>query len=149
MSEEKRLLRTIRLRNLLSFGPNSEEIELKSLNVLVGPNGVGQKLRIFRNCQISVSASKTRVLIGKMGLFSPSPVVWQFKVDIALNTPFVFNKVKCKTGRFMCDFLRFWPRYGLDKYQKCLTSDQWSGPKNRCDWSTDCRRCSPATIRRP
>ena len=53
MSEEKRLLRTIRLRNLLSFGPNSEEIELKSLNVLVGPNGVGQKLRIFRNCQIS------------------------------------------------------------------------------------------------
>lgn len=42
MLGDKRLLRTIRLKNLLSFGPDSEEIELKSLNVLVGPNGTGK-----------------------------------------------------------------------------------------------------------
>ncbi len=42
MLGDKRLLRTIRLRNLLSFGPDSEEIELKSLNVLVGANGAGK-----------------------------------------------------------------------------------------------------------
>ncbi len=30
------------MRNLLSFGPNTEEIELQSLNVLIGPNGAGK-----------------------------------------------------------------------------------------------------------
>ncbi len=42
MLGDKRLLRTIRLKNLLSFGPDSDEIELKSLNVLVGANGAGK-----------------------------------------------------------------------------------------------------------
>jgi predicted ATPase len=39
---DKRFLRTIRLRNLLSFGPSTEELELRSLNVLIGPNGSGK-----------------------------------------------------------------------------------------------------------
>ncbi len=36
------LIRRIRQTNLLSFGPDSEEIELKRLNVLIGPNGSGK-----------------------------------------------------------------------------------------------------------
>ncbi len=36
------LIRRIKQTNLLSFGPNSEEIELKRLNVLIGPNGSGK-----------------------------------------------------------------------------------------------------------
>ena len=36
------LIRRVRQTNLLSFGPNSEEIELKRLNVLIGPNGSGK-----------------------------------------------------------------------------------------------------------
>ena len=32
----------IELRNLLSFGPDTEPIALKSLNVLIGPNGSGK-----------------------------------------------------------------------------------------------------------
>ena len=32
----------IGLRNLLSFGPDTEPIALKSLNVLIGPNGSGK-----------------------------------------------------------------------------------------------------------
>jgi predicted ATPase len=39
---DKRLIRTIRLRNLLSFGPKTEETELLGLNVLIGPNGSGK-----------------------------------------------------------------------------------------------------------
>ncbi len=35
-------LKSIRPVNLLSFGPNSEEIELKPLNILIGPNGSGK-----------------------------------------------------------------------------------------------------------
>ena len=32
----------IKLRNLLSFGPEGQELELKPLNVLIGPNGAGK-----------------------------------------------------------------------------------------------------------
>jgi predicted ATPase len=42
MLGEKRFLRTIKLRNILSFGPETPELELQSLNVLVGPNGAGK-----------------------------------------------------------------------------------------------------------
>ena len=42
MSEDARFIRTLRLRNLLSFGPDSGPIELGALNVLIGPNGSGK-----------------------------------------------------------------------------------------------------------
>ncbi|MCL4784047.1 MAG: AAA family ATPase [Bryobacterales bacterium] len=42
MLGDKRFLRTIRVRNLLSFGPDAGELELQSLNVLIGPNGAGK-----------------------------------------------------------------------------------------------------------
>lgn len=40
--EDTRFIKSIHLRNLLSFGPESEEIELRPLNVLIGPNGSGK-----------------------------------------------------------------------------------------------------------
>jgi len=42
MLGDKRLIRTIRLTNLLSFGPKTEATELLGLNVLIGPNGSGK-----------------------------------------------------------------------------------------------------------
>ena len=36
------LIKRIRLTNLLSFGPDTEELELEPLNVLIGPNGSGK-----------------------------------------------------------------------------------------------------------
>jgi predicted ATPase len=35
-------LKSVRPVNLLSFGPNTEEIELRPLNILIGPNGSGK-----------------------------------------------------------------------------------------------------------
>jgi len=35
-------LKSIKPVNLLSFGPNTEEIELRPLNILIGPNGCGK-----------------------------------------------------------------------------------------------------------
>ena len=35
-------MRRIKLQNILSFGPDAQELELKSLNVLIGPNGSGK-----------------------------------------------------------------------------------------------------------
>ena len=42
MLGDKRFLRSIKARNLLSFGPDTPELELKSLNVLIGPNAAGK-----------------------------------------------------------------------------------------------------------
>lgn len=42
MQKDTRFIRTLRLRNLLSFGPDSTPIELSPLNVLIGPNGSGK-----------------------------------------------------------------------------------------------------------
>ena len=38
----KRFIRTIRLENILSYGPDSTEFELLPLNVLIGPNASGK-----------------------------------------------------------------------------------------------------------
>jgi predicted ATPase len=40
--QDKRLLREIRLTNLLSFGPETEALPLERLNVFIGPNGAGK-----------------------------------------------------------------------------------------------------------
>ncbi len=37
-----RLLRSLTLRNVLSFGPETPPLELRALNVLIGPNGSGK-----------------------------------------------------------------------------------------------------------
>jgi len=42
MIGDKKLIQSIKLQNFLSFGPDAEEIELKSLNVLIGPNASGK-----------------------------------------------------------------------------------------------------------
>jgi predicted ATPase len=42
MLGDKRLIQSIMLQNFLSFGPDAAEIELKSLNVLIGPNASGK-----------------------------------------------------------------------------------------------------------
>ncbi|MCC5874590.1 MAG: AAA family ATPase, partial [Candidatus Sumerlaeia bacterium] len=36
------MINTIKLTNLLSYGPDSPELELRPLNVLIGPNGSGK-----------------------------------------------------------------------------------------------------------
>ena len=38
----KRFIRTIRLENILSYGPERTELELQPLNVLIGPNASGK-----------------------------------------------------------------------------------------------------------
>ena len=41
MLGDRRFIQSIKLQNFLSFGPDAGEIELKSLNVLIGPNASG------------------------------------------------------------------------------------------------------------
>jgi predicted ATPase len=55
--EGKRLIRSLHLQNLLSFGPESEEITLEPLNVLIGPNASG-KSNLIESIAILRATSK-------------------------------------------------------------------------------------------
>jgi predicted ATPase len=51
------LIDSIKLKNFLSFGPESMELELKPLNILIGPNGSG-KSNLIEAIGLLRSASK-------------------------------------------------------------------------------------------
>ncbi len=59
--DEMSTIVNIELRNLLSFGPDTEPIDLKSLNVLIGPNGSGKSnfieaLSLLRSAPVDIRA---------------------------------------------------------------------------------------------
>lgn len=58
------MLERIQLQNLLSFGPDAEEIELGPLNVLIGPNGSGKSNFIEAICLLQAAPTD---LAGPMG----------------------------------------------------------------------------------
>ena len=56
--EGKRFIRTIRLENILSYGPSSEEFPLEPLNVLIGPNASGKSNFIEALSLLAAAPSK-------------------------------------------------------------------------------------------
>ncbi|MEQ9552921.1 MAG: AAA family ATPase [Coleofasciculus sp. G3-WIS-01] len=66
--EGKRLIRTLRLKNLLSYGSEGEEVELQPLNVLIGANASGKSnlievLRLLRATTQSQNSQDLNSLI--------------------------------------------------------------------------------------
>lgn len=51
------LIHSLKMNNLLSFGPDSEPVDLKPLNVIIGPNGSG-KSNFLEGISLLQSASK-------------------------------------------------------------------------------------------
>jgi len=60
-----RLLRSITLRNILSFGPDTPPLELRALNVLIGPNGSG-KSNLLDAVELLKKAPDAENLLAKM-----------------------------------------------------------------------------------
>ncbi|MDR6938687.1 AAA family ATPase [Arcanobacterium hippocoleae] len=58
-------IRTLRLKNFQSFGPDPIEIKLNQLTFLLGPNGAG----------------KTVALVALARLFSPSPALRRVQLE--------------------------------------------------------------------
>ena len=70
-------LKSIRIQNLLSFGPDSPQIELGNLNVLIGPNASGKSnfieiLGLLRSTPIDLAAE-----VGEIG--GISDLLWKGK----------------------------------------------------------------------
>ncbi|MDF0590164.1 AAA family ATPase [Methanotrichaceae archaeon Mx] len=76
---EMRMVREIRPRNLLSFGPDTEPIALESLNVLIGPNGSGKSNLIEAISLLRAAPSDIRAVIRQGG--GAGDWIWKGKPD--------------------------------------------------------------------
>lgn len=64
------LIRSIKLTNFLSFGPNAQELELGPLNVLIGPNGSGKSNLIEAIGLLQAAPREIAAPIHEVGLAS-------------------------------------------------------------------------------
>jgi predicted ATPase len=89
--DEMRTIVEIGLRNLLSFGPDTQPIALKSLNVLIGPNGSGKSNFIEAVSLMRSAPSDIRTVIRRGG--GVSDWIWKgdpegvASIDIVTRNP--------------------------------------------------------------
>jgi predicted ATPase len=89
--DEMRTIVEVGLRNLLSFGPDTEPVALKSLNVLIGPNGSGKSNFIEAVSLMRTSPSDIRAVIRRGG--GVSNWIWKgdpegvASIDIVIRNP--------------------------------------------------------------
>ena len=70
MSASLPVLRELALRNILSFGPNTEPLALNALNIFIGPNGSGKSnfidaIAALRSC--AASENNVREVVSSSG----------------------------------------------------------------------------------
>jgi len=99
--DDRRLLRQIKLENLLSFGPDSVTLELENLNILIGPNAAGKSnlieaLSLIRATPVSGAASNTdlRGIVRRGG--GVNEWLWKGKKNGAASIDLVVNYPKGK-----------------------------------------------------
>jgi predicted ATPase len=89
--DEMQTIVEIALRNLLSFGPDTEPIALKSLNVLIGPNGSGKSNLIEAVSLLRSAPSDMRAVIRRGG--GVSDWIWKgdsegfSSIDVVIKNP--------------------------------------------------------------
>ena len=89
--DEMQTIVEIGLRNLLSFGPDTEPIALKSLNVLIGPNGSGKSNFIEAVSLLRSAPSDMRAVIRRGG--GVSDWIWNgdsegfASIDVVIKNP--------------------------------------------------------------
>jgi len=72
-SQDQPLLHQLTLRNLLSFGPETQPLDLQRLNILIGPNGSGKSNLIESLALLRASASDLRAVVRRGGGASEWP----------------------------------------------------------------------------
>ena len=85
-------IRRIKLRNVLSFGPEAQELELKPLNVLIGPNGAGKSNFVEAIGLLKAAPRDLETVVREGGgiddwLWGGEPKATAAEVDIAVAGP--------------------------------------------------------------
>lgn len=100
--KDHRVLRSIKPRNLLSFGPETPALELEALNVFIGPNGSGKSnlieaLALMRATPIAPQAKSNgdvRGVLRRGG--GPHEWIWQGAKDEPATVELIINNPKAK-----------------------------------------------------
>lgn len=83
------LLKEITLRNLLSFGPDTEPIVLSNLNVLIGINGAGKSNLMEAILLLRAAAGDMRTIIRKGG--GITEWIWKGASDAIASAEFIVS----------------------------------------------------------
>ena len=83
-------MHSIKLENILSFGPDSQELELKPLNVLIGPNGSGKSnlievIGLLRAAPSDVTAPLREGGGGRNWIWRGEPRTTEARVEVVLR----------------------------------------------------------------
>lgn len=123
------LIKKIKLENMLSFGPNTEPLEMKPLSVLIGPNGSGKSNLIEA---IGLLQAAPRDLLapinagGGVGdwLWQGEESASEAKVEVVVE-----NLKAAKTLRYRLGIARHGQRFKLNEEQ-IETEDPFPGHKS-------------------
>ncbi|CAG0989205.1 hypothetical protein METP2_02470 [Methanosarcinales archaeon] len=108
--DDKRLLQKIKLTNFLSFGPETTSIDLQSLNIIIGINGVGKSNLIEAVALIQATPRDIGAVVRKGG--GASEYIWKGKRDSTATIEVVVSNPKGKQSlvhllSFYSEKLRF------------------------------------------
>lgn len=92
MPESNHLVRSLTLRNLLSFGPDTLPFSLGSLNVLIGPNGSGKSNFIEALTVLRAAPGDIRSVIRRGGgvgewIWKGAPAEQAACIDLVIDNP--------------------------------------------------------------
>lgn len=103
MYGDTHFLRSIRVRNLLSFGPDTPGLELGPLNILIGPNGSGKSNLVD---VISLLQAAPRNLVEPIqGSGGIGEWLWKGLASPAARLDVAFRSAE--TGKSLCHMLSF------------------------------------------
>jgi len=112
-SSDARLLRQLHLKNLLSYGPESEPLALGALNVLIGPNGSGKSNLLEAIALLRAAPGDMRAVVRKGG--GISEWIWKGeKQAVAVIDAVVRNPYGTQPLRHVVEFSARQQSFHLD-----------------------------------
>ena len=115
------LLQRIKLSNILSFGPDAQELELKPLNVLIGPNGSGKSnvleaVRLLHAAPTDLAAPIREGGAVADWIWKGKPAASSAQIEVIVNNPYG------QPLRYQLSFAEHGQRFEL--IQEKLTNEQ-------------------------
>lgn len=125
--DDKGLLQKIKLTNFLSFGPETATIDLKSLNIIIGINGVGKSNLIEAFALMRATPVDIGAVVRKGG--GASEYIWKGKRDSTATIEVVVSNPKGKQS--LVHLLSFYSENGRFqlKDERVENEDAYEGEK--------------------